>query len=358
MTQRSDTGVAPAVDADGLTSEWLSAALGQPVTLRASERIGTGQIAAAYRLTLDSDPDLGSDAVPATLVAKVNNGDRAARQRVWEGCRAEVGYYADLADSVTIRAPRCWYAAASDEELLFTLLLEDLAPRTPGVQADGCTVQQADDAVCNLAGLHAPRWNDESVWEHSYLRRHDPAGAEFMGQVTISATQEFVARYRDDLTSEDTETLQLSADAITTWALTRPEPFSLLHGDYRLDNLMFPPSGSDVVAVDWQTLSVGPPLRDVGYFLGTSLETDLRRSGEERLVGRYHQELLARGVLGYPADRCFEDYRLGQLQGPLITTLGAIYATAERTTRADGMFLAMARRSCAAIRDLRSLELL
>jgi hypothetical protein len=342
----------PAVDAEGLTTEWLSAALGRSVTLHSTERIGTGQIAAAYRLTVDGD------GLPTTLVAKVNNGDEAARRRVWDGCRAEVGFYADLAHTVTVRAPRCWYAAASDEELIFTLLLEDLAPRIPGVQADGCTVQQAEDAVCNLAGLHAPTWNDESLFEQGYLRRHDTAGAEFLGQVTVSATQEFVARYRDDLTSADAETLQQAAEALTAWALVRPDPFSLLHGDYRLDNLMFPPVDSDVVAVDWQTLSVGPPLRDVGYFLGTSLDTDLRRSDEERLVECYFDELVARGVQGYAAERCFEDYRLGQLQGPMITTLGAIYATAERSVRADGMFLAMARRSCAAIRDLRSLDLL
>jgi hypothetical protein len=42
-------------------------------------------------------------------------------------------------------------------------------------------------------------------------------------------------------------------------------------------------------------------------------------------------------------------------QGPMITVLGAIFATAERSERADGMFLAMARRSCAAIRDLDSI---
>jgi hypothetical protein len=352
MSSRPEAGFVSAVDADGLTSEWLSAALGRPVRLCSTDRIGTGQIAAAYRLTLDGD------GLPDTLVAKVNNGTEAARRRVWDGCRAEVGFYADLARTVAIRAPRCWYAAASDESLVFTLLLEDLAPRTPGVQADGCTLQQAEDAVCNLAGLHAPRWSDESVFEHGYLRRHDPAGAEFLGQVTVSATTEFVARYHDELTAADTETLQQAAAAITTWTLARPEPFSLLHGDYRLDNLMFPPSGSDVVAVDWQTLSVGPPLRDVGYFLGTSLDTELRRTDEERLVNRYHKELLGRGVDGYSAERCFDDYRLGQLQAPMITTLGAIYATAERTARADGMFLAMARRSCAAIRDLHSLDLL
>ena len=42
----------------------------------------------------------------------------------------------------------------------------------------------------------------------------------------------------------------------------------------------------------------------------------------------------------------------------MITVLGCMYATAERSERADGMFLAMITRSCAAIRDLRSLDLL
>ena len=46
------------------------------------------------------------------------------------------------------------------------------------------------------------------------------------------------------------------------------------------------------------------------------------------------------------------------LQGPLITILGRVYATAEPSPAADEMFLAMATRSCAAIRDLHSLELL
>ena len=44
----------------------------------------------------------------------------------------------------------------------------------------------------------------------------------------------------------------------------------LIHGDYRLDNLMFPPHGTGVVAVDWQTLAVAPPARDLAYFLATS----------------------------------------------------------------------------------------
>jgi hypothetical protein len=41
----------------------------------------------------------------------------------------------------------------------------------------------------------------------------------------------------------------------------------------------------------------------------------------------------------------------------MICILGCIYASGEQSERSDAMFLAMARRSCAAIRDLRSLDL-
>ena len=78
----------------------------------------------------------------------------------------------------------------------------------------------------------------------------------------------------------------------------------------------------------------------------------------EALVATYHRDLVARGVEGYDLERCWEDYRAGQLQGPLITVLGAVYATAERSASADEMFLAMASRSCAAIRELGTLGLI
>ena len=110
------------------------------------------------------------------------------------------------------------------------------------------------------------------------------------------------------------------------------------------------------MVLDWQTLAVGPALRDVAYFLGTSLSVEDRRSSERELVDHYHRMLLARGVEGYDLEQCFADYRLGQLQGPMITSIGAIYATGERSEDSDAMFLAMAHRSCAAIRDLATLE--
>ena len=46
------------------------------------------------------------------------------------------------------------------------------------------------------------------------------------------------------------------------------------------------------------------------------------------------------------------------LQGPLITVLGAVYATAERSERADAMFLTMLRRGLVAVDDLDPFSLL
>jgi hypothetical protein len=83
-----------------------------------------------------------------------------------------------------------------------------------------------------------------------------------------------------------------------------------------------------------------------------------RRRHEQALVATYHGELLARSITGYDLDTCAEDYRLGHLQGPMITVLGCVYAAVEPTPASDGMFLAMATRSCAAIRDLDPFSLL
>ncbi len=54
----------------------------------------------------------------------------------------------------------------------------------------------------------------------------------------------------------------------------------------------------------------------------------------------------------YAFSECWDDYRFGALQGPLIAVFGCAFGT--RTERGDRMFAAMVTRSCAAIRELDS----
>jgi len=352
--------VTPIETVEQLSAQWLTAALRsaghdcQVDHVRAT-RVGTGQMGTSYRL--DIHDRSGSGAVPATLIAKMGATEPEARQRVADGYKKEHLFYTQLVDTVDVNVPRCWFATISDDGTNFVLLLDDLNPAVPGVQANGCTAEQAAPCVANLAALHAPRWNDPTLREHPSMGAADPATGEFLQAILIDAVPPFVDRHRDYLVDEDSDTLNAAARSIAAWYVARTTPFSLTHGDYRLDNLMFAPDGT-VTALDWQTASVGPPLRDVAYFISTSLEAVDRRQAEEDLLAGYLAGLASRGVTDYPADQCWTDYRLGHLQATLITVLGETYATGVRTEQSTAMFAAMARRSSAAIRDLGTLDLL
>lgn len=346
-------------DPRDLTADWVNGALrvaGHSLMAAgvSAERIGTGQTGTTYRLNLSYEGRSG----PPTLVAKMSGPDPEMRRRVAAGYAAEVGFYRHLAPTLEVRTPKCWYGAITDDRSRFTLLLDDIALARPGSQPDGCDIGRAEACIANLIGLHAPRWCDPSLHGMSFLLRTDASRAEMVGAMTVSAAEGFIDRYRHDLDSGQVSTLFAAAEATQAWLLTNPMPFTVLHGDYRLDNLLFGSSLDDVAVVDWQTAAVGPPMRDVAYFLGTCLEPQERQNHEERLVADYHAALGGRRTIEYSADRCWYDYRLGQLQAPMVTMLGCMYSGAARTAYADGMFVAMARRSSTAIMDLRSLDLL
>jgi aminoglycoside phosphotransferase (APT) family kinase protein len=106
---------------------------------------------------------------------------------------------------------------------------------------------------------------------------------------------------------EHNATREIAAlDEVTTWLRANvPEsgPATIVHGDYRLGNVMF--TGDRLSAIfDWELATIGDPLADVGYLLATwaqegdpestiaSLTTVTRAPGfptRDDLVARYEQ---------------------------------------------------------------------
>lgn len=117
------------------------------------------------------------------------------------------------------------------------------------------------------------------------------------------------------VSDEDRETLTTAMSLVTPWLLTEPDRFSLVHGDYCLDNLLFDPDRTRVTVVDWQTVGLGLPTRDdLTYFTATSLLPEIRPTVERDLVERYHTALIGYGVTDYDTETCWNDYRLGVLR--------------------------------------------
>jgi hypothetical protein len=339
-----------------LTSAWLSAALSADVSGVDIAPIGTGQTGATYRVSATYATDTDR---PGTFAVKLPAQDDAVRERVALGYRSEVEYYTDVADKMKIPVPGCYYSDISDSGADFVLVLADMAPAVQGDQIAGCTSEEAQLAVQALAGLHGPSWCDSTWLELSSIsmpKPGDEAAAKGLGDVSVMAADITIDKLGARMAAEDRETLSAAMGLVTPWLLAEPQRFALMHGDYRLDNMLFDPDRTRITVVDWQTMGVGLPGRDLAYFTATSLAPEMRAEIEQDLVGEYHEALMGYGVTGYDVETCWRDYRLGVVQAPLISGLG--FAFAASTERGDEMMLAMFHRGCRAIRELDTLELI
>ncbi len=345
-----------------VSADWLTERLreaGHPaVEVRGFDatRIGTGQLGSCYRYALDR---VGDESAPKSLIGKFPSDDPASRQTgvMLRNYRKEVGFYRDLQARMRMRTPRCYYAAIEGDGPEHVLLLEDLAPAEQGDQLAGCSPEVARAAVLQLPGLHAPTWCDESLKEIDWLG-HPTEQTIQLGRALYSANLgPFLERFAPRLEKDEADVIARAADSQGPPFEPLGEVFSIVHVDYRLDNLLIderedPPR---VTAVDWQSLTVGNPLADVAYFLGAGLQPEVRRPVEREIVEAYHAALCEAGVRGYAWERCWEDYRRGTFNGFAVTVVASVMV--QQTERGDEMFTAMARRHARHALDLGADEL-
>jgi aminoglycoside phosphotransferase (APT) family kinase protein len=122
-----------------------------------------------------------------------------------------------------------------------------------------CTTEQRgemfDALIQTLAAIHSV-----SV-EHSGLADYGKPGNYFERQITRWSQQ-----YHDS----ETQSIAAMNALIEQLPLRCPADdgsISLVHGDFRIDNLMFDSQGKNVLAVvDWELSTLGHPLADLGYF--------------------------------------------------------------------------------------------
>jgi aminoglycoside/choline kinase family phosphotransferase len=251
-----------------------------------------------------------------------------------------------------VRAPRCWYVDHDPESDAFVLLLEDLSPAVQGDQLAGCAVDQAAVAVEELPRLHAPRWDDPKLADIPWLNRGGDDSAAFTAQLIGSLYPGFRERYADRLDADVLEMGDRFLPQLLPYMTGRSGPKTVAHGDYRLDNLLFgtEAGGYPVAVVDWQTVTYGPGISDLSYFLGAGLVTEDRRAHEEALVRSYHEGLLASGVGGLSWDDCWTWYRYYTFAGFLMAVAASMLVV--QTERGDDMFVTMAQRHGRHVLDL------
>lgn len=332
--------------ADEISDRWLGEVLGSTdLALISTTRIGTGQMSHSHRVCFQGP--LGSGSV----VVKTASDDANSRATgVGMGAYyREVAFYAN-ASNFQGPLPSCHLAVYDEAEGWFTLVLEDIAEATQGDQIRGCSQHDARLAIQALAQMQAPVFDDPAVGARDYLNLPNP-----LDQKLLSALLPiFLDRYGDDVTEEHAEVCRTFVAVLDAWAADRRPPMGLMHGDFRLDNLLF--TADSCTVVDWQTVSWGPAMRDVAYFLGSGLTVEDRRTFERDLLRYYFDELVRGGVRNFTWEQCWEEYRR-QSFACLVLIIAAGVAV-ERTDRGDAMFMTVLARACQQILDLDAVDLL
>jgi Ecdysteroid kinase-like family len=345
-----------------LTEDWLTAVLrasgaaseGALVAAFDAAAIGTGQMSGSFRVRLTwADPE---SAGPASVVVKLAASDETSRSTgiglgIYE---REIRFYREVAPQVGGPVAGCHLAAYDPQEGWFTLVLEDASPAVQGDQIAGCTIEEARLAMRELARIQAPVWDDAQLGAAEWLNQSLGINEEVVGQLLIG----FVERYDARLEPDHRAVTERFVARLDDWLDDRREPFSIVHGDYRLDNLLFGEAGSPkpLTVVDWQTVAWGAPLLDASYFLGAGLTVEDRRAHEKELVREYHERLLALGVEDFAWETCWEEYRRHAFHGVLMAILGSMLVV--RTERGDDMFMTSLARHAEQILDLEAEDLL
>ena len=152
--------------------------------------------------------------------------------------------------------------------------------------------EHLDLALDGLATLHARYWGDTS---------------ERMKKVT--QIEDMTVYLFDSIVSRSWG-IPARKVLIKSWTLMN-RPQTVLHGDSRIGNMMFPsaPGHGRYVLIDWQATRRGTGAFDLAYFLILSLISHHRSAVEKASVDQYYRSLLSKGVKDYTREDLEEDYR-------------------------------------------------
>lgn len=340
-----------------ITTEWLSQALtesgvlnGNSVSSVKSDTIGEqGYMGILARLHLEYEqPD---DSLPATMIAKMPTEEpkNKVTGEIFLNYERENLLYEQFLDKLPVRTPRCYYSDmdpgvgertinfaywiwekmpiwVTNLHLVFSavlsmimkrrylLLLEDFADLDYCDQRDGCSFEDAKLVLHSLGKSQATYWENPAVDQY-WLKAHAEIGT-LIGLLYARGLPVIERNFKDQLTAKEKEVFKWLLDnniQLNNYVATRPT--TLVHSDFRIDNIFFDREKNEIAIIDWQTAYRGLGIADLGYFcLGSGSEPFTPEQVDE-LVTIYHQGLVEGGVDHYSLGDCQSDYKYGFFVG-------------------------------------------
>jgi thiamine kinase-like enzyme len=261
---------------------------------------GRGFAGVTYKVALEWQDN---EELPRSVVMKMHATHPEKAQQIFEGYAKEKLFYEEFAHRSPVHTPQLHFAALDRDNSRFVLLLEDLEDVEFGDQIAGGTDDDIKKAVTGLAQHHSAFWNDQSIAEL-------PRPKEFVDPLALRPLLLELIKDVDETFGKGLPHV-LAAAKLIVEAMNAPDfkppaeelkpPFTLVHADYRLDNLGFAADGR-LSVIDWGC-SPGACHGDLAYFLSCSMTVDQIGRLWDEMVSIYYATLVEQGVEDFNLDK-------------------------------------------------------
>ena len=314
------TSVLPPASLQDITVLWLNEALAPHLVQKrtsvvscAVEPIDESSGGTGIYGMVSIEYESSDAALPAKLFAKIYRHSEHVPLPAAQ-YRTEVAFYQHLGNNSGVRVPDMMYGGFDAATGRAGMLMQDMSAHRPGDTTIGCSLDDAKAVVNAAADLHARWWRNPEIDSLDWLF---DISAIFASVRTASLSDvirtgrivqyvppgSYGAAVARALAEEDQHLIGPPVD-----------PTTLIHGDYRLDNIFFDDTKTPTqpIVFDWGIIAPGNAALDLACFLTTAVDS-LTLDAEIALLDGY-LGLLSIAAHKYEMDQLMKDYRIAVLQ--------------------------------------------
>ena len=258
---------------------------------------GLGFLSILHRATLTYEGNPPN--APETVIVKMIT-DLDVQRGIGETLQfypRELAFYREIAPSAGFRSPVAHAAMMAEDSSDFVLVMEDLSSLRQLDQAAGVAGPDALLAAETMARMHgAFAGQDLSPLAATFLPFDNPIYRAALPQIFDAGWATCKAEAGDLLTPEVVGFGDRFAALVPFFMERFSSLNTLVHADWRADNLMVDDATGEMVVIDFQLVGIGAPTYDLGYFMSQSMEPDVRAEHGQAVIDRYFQSLAATGA--------------------------------------------------------------
>ena len=308
-----------------------------------------GEIA-ILSLTYSSDAAAQNDdaVLPKTMVLKIptplKNRIMGQSLGVYE---KEIRFYSQLKEKLNIRTPGYYYgvmSAVDEPDVIlerlkalhrlpiwviaifglivqwvfglmprrYALLIEDVSHYRLGDQSKECSTNDIKMALDSMASLHAQFWDSSELQALSWITPVE-LSAKLVHMGYLQSANTYLKENGTNLTEDQLKLhAWLKENGVGLTERLGKKSMTLLHGDFRVDNLCFDDSAEEMLLLDWQTTMAGSYGLELAYFLSTAIPADAPSEKLDEMIEYYRTALDLRGIK-IPAPDLRHEFNIGMV---------------------------------------------